>query len=364
MHHAADASSHSYHELVTVALDTGLVPLLAPNLSLSLRPRAAVGALKASYIICNIATNLPDAVAEVIKLSPLLIALLGLAYGPALCLQCAWALSNMAAASQAAAATLLAQGAVPALLHVVSDAARASDDVAVASAGATCAWALSNIVRGVGGPKAANVLLSATDPTPEAALSRALVSPHAAPDLVADAAWLLVHTLRWAAPGSQQLVCREAISHSVCAALEAAAASSSEAAAECLLASRALWADAPPAQPPDPKQSVPAVPAAAAHAVVPMDSAQQVHTDTPGGPGCTAPPPGEAAGDPLDNGTGEVRIVCCGMSVNAVDNAQPACKNEPILRIAAWAVWYSGAVFGGLQPQRDVPGRHTGPLGL
>lgn len=324
MCHAADASSHTYHQLATVALETGLVAMLAPNLSLALRSRAAVGALKASHIICNIAANLPDAVAEVIKVSPLLVAHLGLAYGPALCLQCAWALGNMAAASQAAAATLLAQGAIPALLHVVSDAARASDDTATASAGATCAWALSNIVRGIGGPRAANVLLSSSDPRPEAALSRALASLHAAPDLVAEAAWLLVHTLRWAAPGSQQLACREAISHSVCAALEAAVASTSEAAATCLSASRECWAAEPPVQPPSPKHNVPAVPAADGDTVMPMDAAQQQQPQAHARrvPGCTAQPHW-VTGDPLDNGTAEVRTACCGTSCDAFDTVKP-----------------------------------------
>lgn len=245
--------------------------LLAPNLSLAMTPRAAVGALKASYIVCNVAANLPEAVPQITKLSPLLIALLGLAYGPALCLQCAWALGNMAAASQTAASTLQAQGAIPALLDIIGDASRASEDVSVAAAGATCAWALSNIMCGVPGPKAANVLLSTSDPRLEAVVKRLLMSASAATDLVVETAWLLVHTLRSATPGSQQLACRDTIAHSVFAAAEAATAAASEEAAERLASSRTAWAAAPPVRPPSPKQGV-AVPQPGEGAAQAMDT--------------------------------------------------------------------------------------------
>lgn len=215
-------------------------------MSLSLRSRAAVGALKASYIVCNLAAYLPESVGDIVKLSPLLIAHVGLTYGPALCLQCAWALGNMAAATPAAAAVLLAQGAIPTLLDILTAAARSPADAALAAAGATCAWALSNIVRGTGTPKAANVLLSCCDPRLDAAAQRVLLSRQADADLLLEAAWLLAHTLRSAAPGTLGLACREPIAHSMMAALAAAAAAIGPDAAACLAASQARWRSAPP----------------------------------------------------------------------------------------------------------------------
>lgn len=218
-----------------------------------MKAKAAVGALKASYIICNIAANLPEATPHIIKLSPLLIALLGITYGPALCQQCAWALGNLAAASPTAATTLLRQGAIPSLLNVIDDAARTPTDEWLTAAGSTCAWTISNIVCTAGSPRPANVLLSLQDPSMHLIAKRVFTSAAAASDLVLEVAWLLVHTLRWAAPGSHALACREPLSHSVLAAAEAAAAATGPEAAACLMESRARWCDEPPLRPPSPR---------------------------------------------------------------------------------------------------------------
>eukprot|EP00892_Ulva_mutabilis_P000283 jgi/Ulvmu1/10255/UM060_0056.1 len=242
----ADTSPENYRQLAHVALQAGLVPLLATNLGPSLRSRAAVGAVKASYIACNLAAHLPEAADEIIKLGPLLIAHVGLTYGPALCLQCAWAVGNLAAAAPAAATVLLCQGAVPTLLSVLDDAARTLLDTELASAGATCAWALSSIVHGTGTPKAANVLLSCTAPRFEAAVQRVLRPQRAEPILLLETAWLLAHALRAAAPGSVKLACREAIAHSALRSLAAAAAADTPDAAAAVAASRAEWHSAPP----------------------------------------------------------------------------------------------------------------------
>lgn len=210
---------------------------------------------------------------EIVKLSPLLIALVGLTYGPPLCLQCAWALGNMAAASQATAAVLLAQGAVPALLDIVNDASRTPADAPLAYAGATCAWALANIVRGIGGPKAANVLLSCPEPRLEATVPRVLLARHTDANLLAETAWLLAYTLRWASPGSQKLACRAPISHSALAALEAAAAALDPALAAALAESREHWCSEPPVYPPTAESDARSARGAPLSASVAMDSA-------------------------------------------------------------------------------------------
>lgn len=114
----AELTTKSYEVLVSSALNAGLIELLGTNLTLSLTPHSAVGALKASYIACNLAADSEEAAAALLKLSPILIAHVGLSYGSALCTQCAWTLSNLATLSQAAASTLVAQGAIPTLLEV------------------------------------------------------------------------------------------------------------------------------------------------------------------------------------------------------------------------------------------------------
>lgn len=103
---------------MTSALKAGLIELLGTNLSLSLTPQSALGALKASYIACNLAADSVEAAGALLKLSPVLIAHVGLSYGSALCTQCAWTLSNLAILSPVAASTLVAQGAIPTLLEV------------------------------------------------------------------------------------------------------------------------------------------------------------------------------------------------------------------------------------------------------
>lgn len=237
----AELTTAAYEALVASALKAGLIELLGTNLSLCLTPQSALGALKASYIACNLAADSEVAAEELMRLTPILIAHVGLSYGSALCTQCAWTLSNLATISTVAACTLVAQGAIPTLLEVLEDAGRTPEEPSRAYAGATCAWALSNIVRSTGDSKAANTLLSVTEPPVDTLFSRVLTHGFVDADLCAESAWLLVHTLENVATSATALACRGGIVQALCWCLEAAVADSGEDAQAQLSTMRERW---------------------------------------------------------------------------------------------------------------------------
>lgn len=126
-------------------------------------------------------------------------------------------------------------------MQVLEDSGRTPEDPSRAYAGATCAWALSNIVRSTGDSKAANTLLSVTEPPAHTVFSRILTHGFIDPDLCAESAWLLVHTLENVSASATVLACSGGIMQALGWCLEAAVADCGEDVQAKLFAMREQW---------------------------------------------------------------------------------------------------------------------------
>lgn len=140
-------------EAVRCAVEAGVVPPLVKVLQASSRAEAA--ALEATWVLTNIAAAHHDAAAAVMPAAPALIAHLSGQAGCQLARECAWTIGNLAGDCQEFRDTLVANGALQPLARltiapVVSSSGSTGGSTKASDVAATGAWALSNLIRGVG----------------------------------------------------------------------------------------------------------------------------------------------------------------------------------------------------------------------
>lgn len=201
---------------VQLALEAGVIPPLVRALQGGSRPEAAEAILEAAWALTNIAAADHAAAAAALPTAPILIAHLSGPTGGQLARQCAWTIGNLAGDCQEFRDTLVANGALQPLARLVISATASpaatgphvtndqeptiadfdrSSDRPSSDVAATGAWALSNLVRGVG-PEVGQLLAV---PGFAESLAALLADCHDA-TLVSEAAWVATY-LTAASPG-------------------------------------------------------------------------------------------------------------------------------------------------------------------
>lgn len=187
----SDYEEPPYREVLSAGAVPALIAALQP-------PRADATALEAvfeaAWALANLAAGEHEAVRAVVPAAPVLVALLGGGSGPAVAEQAAWAVGNIAGEDVDFRRTLVANGAVRPLAVLVVGAARAlhaevavDDGDPALAAGATAAWALSNLLRGAG-PEVGEFM--GVEGAPEALVQLVAAAPH---DAAAEATWVVAY---------------------------------------------------------------------------------------------------------------------------------------------------------------------------